>query len=414
MSRLLKISPNLSEICFKHISNKGLRLIAASHCGPSLRIIEAKAGRNSVGSIQSICKACHSLHSLRLWNDYAELNGDTIILAAVQYCPLIEVLPTRWHLTYVAMDALATIHSLKELHLLPSTCTSLSVQAILQSNLTDISLNGEYMDDALVKCIGTYCGSLRSLQLFMGKPILTSIAVQDLFRGCPLLEVVRLHQVGGISSDTLRVMFESCRHLSELDLNLGIIQSDITLEHSLLVGDLILHARYPSLIKLNISRSNMTARALQDIFTYCTSLREVTLINCINVNDETIAVLAQNCCKLETLCLYECKRLSTAGTLQVATEWPANLTTLELTKMPVNDEILLQLSLRCRRLTRLSIAHSGKCKSVTEAGLLILLERCTGLTFLTIRNDMWFTAGPPLDMTNLKLLYPHIQFKSSR
>lgn len=58
--------------------------------------------------------------------------SDELILTAVQHCPMIEVLPTKY-LTDVAMNALATICTLKELELdnLYTVCSSLACQRVL-------------------------------------------------------------------------------------------------------------------------------------------------------------------------------------------------------------------------------------------------------------------------------------------
>lgn len=223
-SRVLDQSLNLSEISFKYISHEGLMRIATSQCCRSLRTIKAKVGKESGGVIKTLCQACPNLIALRLTFDInVSLITDVIIVAIVHYCPFIEVLPTG-HLTNISMRALATIHTLKEFRLFFSNCTSAAVQRVIEANprLTNISLGGKYVDYSLVMCIGRHCRNLRSSYLsspFSDTAALSNGALQDLFRGCSVLESFHLSQPGGIWTATVRFMFENCRHLTDLHLD---------------------------------------------------------------------------------------------------------------------------------------------------------------------------------------------------
>lgn len=158
----------------------------------------------------------------------------------------------------------------------------------------------------------------------------------------------------------------------------------------------------------------MTTSALRDIFTYCNNLREVTLINCNHVADDTVRTLARSCTHLDSLNVVDCKNVTIAGMQEVAIHC-SNLTKLLLLRMAISDEALVpvQLSLHCRGLTGLCLFH---CKDgpLTEAGLVSVLESCTGLTSLTITDDMLESLMPTLDLTKLRQLYSRVQFKCGR
>lgn len=175
----------------------------ASHCCPSLQIIKAQVDDNALEAIRAICKACPNLRSLSLCNDHFETKGDEIIQTLVQHCPFIETMSSSisepWELTDAGLDALATIHNLKNLELYAYDCTSAAIQRVLQSNpqLTFLHVYREAIDDALVRCIGRCCGHLTSLQLSLDSSgpsfvSLNNACLIDLFRGCPLLEVFHL------------------------------------------------------------------------------------------------------------------------------------------------------------------------------------------------------------------------------
>ena len=221
LSLMLEHSPQLANICFKFITVKGLNLIA-THCGPNLRSINTKVDDNSLEAIQSICRACPNLRDLSLRDFRDDSTGNRLILTEVQYCQSIEVLPSLRHLTDITMNALATIHTLKKLYVFSDGCTSTAIQRVPQSNsnLTAVAWHGFFVDDALVSCIGRYCGTLQRLQLSRDDlPSLSNSALVEVYRGCPLLEVFELQQRGGVSNFVLRALFEDCPKLTKLVLS---------------------------------------------------------------------------------------------------------------------------------------------------------------------------------------------------
>ena len=404
---MLEHNSDLSEVSFKRISNEGLRQLAASQSRTLLRTIEAKVDDSSLEAIRCLCKACPSIRSLILWSDDRALDGNLISHCVAQNCPLIESMSTEhWYLTDDGMDALALIHTLKELRVSGSECTSSAIQSVFRSNphLTLIRLYGKYIDDTLVSSIGNYCRNLKRLILSKCEknPSLNSNSFIDLFRGCPLLESFHLYQQGGISDVALRAMFEYCHYLTKFALFGGAIS-----EASLIGHEPILYSHYSNLVSL-IANDGITDSALQSIFTYCTNLREVKLTSCTNLTDEMAAILAHNCSSLDTLLLDDCGSVTVAGMLEVAT-YCSSLKVLSLALMPVNDEFLIQLSLHCHHFSHLTLFNC-KGEPITERGVQALVERCTGLSYISIRVPRTESLVHSWYPTQLKRLYPHIDF----
>ena len=384
--------------------------IAASQCCPSLEIIEAVVDDDAVEAIQFLCKACPYIRNLYLGNNSSNLDGDAIVQTVAKQCPFIEVLSTdRWTLTDAGLDALATVHYLTELSLRSDNCTSAAIQRVVEAttNLTVFSVHTSVIDDALVSCIGSLCGHLTSLDLHQARGD-TSISVSykafiDLFRGCPLLESVILYQQSGMSNATLRALFDNCHCLTEVVLFAGAFS-----EGSSIGVEPILCALYPSLTKLEVLYGGVIDSALREIFTYCTNLREVRASCNQDLTDETVKVLAQNCRSLDTLYLSGCLNVTIAGMLEVATHC-SNLSHFSLHNIPINDEVLIQLSLNCPHLTSLTLLY---CFGgvVTAAGI---LERCTGLTSLTVVGSIAKSltpTGTTLNLAELRQSYPCINF----
>ena len=409
---VLESSPNLLEILFSSITVQGLMHIASSHFAPSLRIIRAQVDENALEAAKSICKVCPNLIVFDLDHDCLD-NGDDLVLTAVKYCPLIEVPPTdSLSLTDVSMKALSTIHTLREFKLFSSNCTCTGIQRVLQSNpnLTLLSINITEVNDALVRCIGHYCRNLQSLEfiIYESPSGLTDSALDVLFSGCPLLSVYKLKLYdGALTTTALQAIFQyGHNNIIELELSMR------ELEPVVVVPELniqpVLGAPYPTLTKLSVEGDGIAGTALHDIFTYCTNLRTVELSYCKHVTDDTITALAQHCGGIESLHISGCTNVTIAGMVEVATHC-SSLRHFSIFAMSTSDDFLIQLSLLCRSITRLSL-WSCKGGPITETGILAVIEECTSLTSLTVRDSILMPLTRTLELMQQKQLYTHIEF----
>ena len=389
------------EISFCRINNKGLRLIAA--CCPSLRAVSGCVSGDSVEAIKAICRACPNLLKLCLYSNYAA-HGNEIIETVVQCCPFIEVLPTGgWYFSNTALDALAYTRHLKSLKFrsLDNTMSSLAIQHVLQanSNLINISLLGNCIDSALVRCIGRSCRNLKVLKFDKRYCSgVSELAFQGLFRGCSLLEVFRLSQAYQLSNDTMSTLFASCRGLSTLELFVWPLRDEDTT-----VTEPILNSSYPCLTKLNISGGGVTDAQLRSILTHCTNLYEVRLDSCRQVTDETIITLGLCGC-LESLSIASRGLLTVACILEISLHC-TNLKRLRLEGPPINDTVLIQLSVNCPNITELFLRDRDG--EITEARIVALVQGCTRLRVLKL-GDVALT--PTIKLLKKGQAYPHIRF----
>ena len=410
---LLSNSPCLLGIKLKYINKEGLKLIASSPCCPYLCIINADIGHLSLDILKTICQACPNLLALNLRtlfsdfsNRHGNISGDVAIRTILQNCPLIQMLPESetWYLTNSAMDSLASIHTLSVLSLgNNAACSSQSVQRVLQANpnLARIGLCGPYVDDALLRRIGNCCGNLKYLNVEIECTAVTNQALEDLFRGCPLLVDVRLALSDGVMSNTtLTTLFGSCRELSVLHLSTSYYSSSPTA----LGAEYIFDNGYPSLTMVSLSYNAVADMALRTIFTHCHGMLDVELDDCDHVTDETIKTLARSCPLLGTLRINTCPMVTVAGVLEVASRC-THLISLDLSDIHINDQLLIQLSINCPSLNTLMLQiYDGV---VTKVGIAAVADRCTQLTlFILTGNGIVRT----IEQMNANTLYPHIKF----
>ena len=225
--------------------------------------------------------------------------------------------------------------------------------------------------------------------------------LEDLFHGCPLLEVLTLHQPTPYTNTTLQALFQHCTHLAELELHA------IRPSYNINSAMSIITTPNTTLTKLTIIEDALSAGALCDIVSYCTNLREVHFHRCKHiVTDGTVEALADNCHMIEALTLDSCAQVTISGVTEVMTRC-TSLRELFLWSMPINDNALIQQSQTCPKLNRLEL-HS--CKGViTEAGILAVVDTCELLTELTVyRCDIELT--PTLVAMKRGTLYTHVSF----
>ena len=389
LPRLLESSPNLSRFEVPFLSDNDLRLLAL-HCGSSLRTVISRSSVITAATVSDLCASCPNLRIFYHGSNYSKSSEDDIILAVVQGCPHIEaVCSVNRGITDAAINILSTIATLKMFKVFLQHLSSMSIHRVLRANtnLTELYLDGEYVNNYLVNSIGIYCRNLIKLELASqpSSSSLTDTTYLTLFRGCPQLIVFKIQQPHSISDTSLRVMFQHCQHLQELRFNMRIREEEVAGANYIP----ILGAYYPSLTSLEVLNDGLPDLALRDIFTHCTNLTRLILHNCRLITDNTIIILAQNCTSLKGLDLSRSDKDATISTLKLSVasilevlSHCTKLTVLKLEQMPVNDEVLTRLSLSCPDLKRLFIT---RCDGViTEAGVatintdkcLVVIENC--------------------------------------
>ena len=388
LSCLLESSPNLSRFEVPFLSDNDLRLLAL-HCGSSLRTVISRSSVITAAAVSDLCASCPNLRIFYHGSNYSKASEDEIIHAVVLGCPLIEaVCSVNTGITDAAINILSTITTLKMFKAFLQHLSNTSIYRVLRANtnLTELYLDGDYVNNYLVNSIAIYCRNLTKLEL-ASQPSLpfTDTTYLTLFRGCPQLIVFKIQQPHSISDTSLRAMFQHCQHLQELRFNMRKREEEVAGANYIP----ILGTYYPSLTSLEVLNDGLPDRSFRDIFTHCTNLTRLILHNCRLITDNTVIILAQNCTSLKGLDLSRSDKDATISTLKLSVasilevvSHCTKLTVLKLEQMPVNDEVLTRLFLSCPDLKRLFIT---RCDGViTEAGVatintekcLVVIENC--------------------------------------
>ncbi|XP_015591362.1 F-box/LRR-repeat protein 7 [Cephus cinctus] len=226
-----------------------------------------------------------------------------------------------------------------------------------------------------------------------------------------------------VTDDSVAAILNNCSHLKELDLTgcsevtraycriatLQLQSLDLSDCHSVDDSGLILTlSRMPHLACLYLRRcARITDTSLVAIALYCTTLRQLSVSDCVRVtdygvrelaahlgpslrylsvgkcdrvSDAGLLVVARHCYKLRYLNARGCEAVSDSATLALARGCP-RMRALDLGKCDVGDATLEALSTGCPNLKKLSLCG---CDRITDAGLEALAYYVRGLRQLNI------------------------------
>ena len=314
VQELCTVQPSLTRLDLtncEHISDVGLWAIAR-HCG-SLKHL--------------ILRGCHQITNVGLRSLSLALSN--VITLDFNHCHLLDDIS----LTVIATGA----WKLEELYL--QNCTGLTDTGVGKvahtcHNLVTLDLQGcsnvgEFGDHAL-KEIGAFCGKLKNLDLSGCKrvedPGLRAVAV-----GCPNLETLKLAGCDLVTTKSIAAMCKhlkamqtlhlvGCRKLTDKDFDLfnncamAPTLTDLDLSGNPKITDrgvaAVCKAFGDRVFSLGFAQSSITDFSSQIISNLCRRVRDLNLVGCSHLSNETVHTLARKVSSLCTLKLDGCPRVT--------------------------------------------------------------------------------------------------------
>lgn len=274
--------------------------------------------------------------------------------------------------------------------------------------LARFTLEGPVLSDRGLRDILTYCSSLKTVELtdcnYVTADTLMRLGL------CSSLEGLTLCRSGLMTSAAWGAVFQGCQLLKELRYTAFSINDLVEgFDEEELLLPLAADARPHTLSKLVLEGNGIVDTVLRAIFTHCTSLKDVDLSSCCQVTDDTMIALSRCCHKLVSVSLYDCVKLTPACIVALASHC-TSLTDLYLRRIPVNDEVLLQLSLNCPYMHRIELQYCKSIHTITEVGIIAVAERCEQLRHLIARGCN-IQLTPTIQLMNQETLYRNIEVK---
>jgi hypothetical protein len=286
-------------------------------------------------TMHAIAQNCRSLRTLRV---FEKSTGDGLtdecVKALLKGCPLLRETDVEFAegLCYELRVELAKRRDFKELSFWggrnsPGTrwnaVDTVLAQGVLavSPNLTSLTLNGDWVTDALLKACAEHC---------------------------PLLRELGLGSCTGVTDDGVASLAQSGSRLQRIHLSNCPVIGDIALD-ALGQNCTLLHT-----VHLN-KCSSITDAGMRALTRHGSRLKDIDIDNCTQLGDIALLSIAQHCPRLRTL------------------QAPQSLT--------VTDASITALAQQCRKLKDLNI---GECRGITMEGVRALAQHCTALRRLKI------------------------------
>uniref|UniRef100_A0A7E4W347 F-box domain-containing protein n=1 Tax=Panagrellus redivivus TaxID=6233 RepID=A0A7E4W347_PANRE len=232
--------------------------------------------------------------------------------------------------------------------------------ALKCNNIERLYLNKcKRISDDTTEYLGLYCHRLVTLDLENCVQI-TDKTLKYLSNGCKYLQELNISWCMNVTDKGLRMIIEECPNLQSLFCKgCEAITSNCFAQ--------LAPENLAQLHSLNLfSCVNVIDETVEDIANNCPNLEYLCLSNCREITDRSLVALSQSCTKLKDLELALCSNLTDVGFMQLA-KTCHDLERMDLEDCnQITDLTLHSLNVGCPHISSLSLSH---CELLTDTGL---------------------------------------------
>ncbi|GBB88975.1 hypothetical protein RclHR1_01560011 [Rhizophagus clarus] len=233
----------------------------------------------------------------------------------------------------------------------------------------------------LLKKISLNCKNIKSISapLFITKDV-ASIIISSY----PQLEKFRCHS---ITNDGLNILIKGLRNLKELSLTFDNEDQDISDENT------FHYAKDFSILEkfiLTIGYDSNFPKFFNIFSSYQKNLKELELIHCFGLKDDSFIPIVQHCNSLESIKLKWCSQLTDSSYIALAEGRNQNLKRLFIFRSEITDVGLKHISKHCQNLEILDLEN---CKWITLNSLVMIIRNCKKLRKLRGSLPESFAVG---------------------
>ena len=388
-ARIAARYPALTEISGIRVDDKDLLALSSASNAALMNVRFIQSTFTDVG-IETLCMACPYLKRISLeisdWEDGSL--SDASVRSIAKYCPKIEHLSlSGWgKITDDSMVALTALKVLKGLNL--NGCyklTSAGVQGLLRvngANLEVLTLSDDnnifcyFCNDALLRCIGSYCPNLKHLSAAV-RPVTVDIDITEatliaLAQRCSLLETLTLHSK--INDAVLIKLAYNCPLLTKVGLHFGSVTD---------IGIAALAGQCTRLTTLALKyQYHLTHTSFTSIAMHCKGLQELNLSSIPTLTDQSLSLLFPSFRLLTDVTLSHLPLITDCSILMLV-RCCFKLKKVELNYLPLITDRSAAAMVVVEELQDLSIRD---CASLTEHTIRSIASYCHELTSLTIMS----------------------------
>jgi hypothetical protein len=249
------------------------------------------------------------------------------------------------------------------------------LRALLDANFLSVNFRNEStMRDSTLKLVSSRCPQLHSVNL-KGCTELTDHCLRLLFERCPLVSELNLCKTKNVLSlRCAKMLVCRMRALHSLELDEALVAD----------GDkcvpLLLRGVGGFLRRFSVAKTTASDRWLEAVADNCSDLRDLNCSECMALSARGVGRVLFACRQLERLSIANL-RLSAFELRVLVAALPDTVRELDLSMLPVNEDVLSVVARRCpslRRLDMRAVFNYG------GGGLAALASSCTQLRTLNI------------------------------
>ncbi|POG69131.1 hypothetical protein GLOIN_2v1480255 [Rhizophagus irregularis DAOM 181602=DAOM 197198] len=219
----------------------------------------------------------------------------------------------------------------------------------------------------LLKKISLNCKNIKSISAPL---LITKDIASIIISSYPQLEKFRCHS---ITNDGLKILVKGLRNLKELTLAFDNEDQDINDENT------FHYAKDFSILEkfiLTIGYDSNFPKFFNIFSSYQKNLKELELIHCFGLRDDSFIPIVKHCNSLESIKLKWCSQLTDSSYIALAEGRNQNLKKLFIFRSEITDIGLTHISENC---SNLEIMDLENCKWITLNSLVMIIRNCKKL-----------------------------------
>ncbi|RIA97742.1 hypothetical protein C1645_813610 [Glomus cerebriforme] len=219
----------------------------------------------------------------------------------------------------------------------------------------------------LLQKISMNCKKIKSI---FAPLLITQDIANIIISSFPQLERFKCHSV---TNDGLKTLVKGLKHLKELTLTFDNEDQDINDENS------FHYAKDFSILEkfiLTIGYISNFPKFFNIFSSYQKNLKELELIHCFGLKDDSFIPIVQYCHSLESIKLRWCSKLTDSSYIALAEGRNQRLKKLSIFRSEITDIGLTHISEHCQNLEILDLEN---CRGITLNSLVMIIRKCKRL-----------------------------------
>ena len=367
-----------------YITNKGVKELLENCCCNLQNIGLNGCRRIEYVALYVIAQSCPAL--IRI--DFRDIGMcDHTMMEFAKWCPLLSTFDISHRDLLTDIVIADFVSKCTQLRNIDITCCNACTDACLVAmaacctHLHSINLADNNITDIGVSAFAKGCGGLKSITL-ANCISLTDLSLIALSQGCPDLVSIDISHNPNMTNSGIASLVEGCPNLESFDLSHCFFMSE---------GSLVSIARgCPLLTNIDFDECYVDNEGLTELALCCPLLQSIGLAGFSEMTESVLCLHAAQCPDLRSIQLRKCTLCVTCVSMAAIANNCHRLNTIDLGHCPLlTDAGLIAVAQGCPDLHTVSLRS---CVEVTHEGLSRLVRSCVHLEYLNLTDCLGIRA----------------------